>query len=1062
MKFNLLHKKSARLIFGLLLVLTFVLVNFGSTQAAYDRPGVPRLSLSGNDSWDDSWYPDGRIWLPAAANGPREFLMPVFIDNRWHTYVETENIYQANPIKSFRFKVLYNLGAIRPVSVEVSWPLKDERLGYKPLAEKFQLSWNDEKNWSYGNYFQTDPSYDLYSKGRSMTITGISTEALPNTDLYSDEFKVLLYIRFRVMAEDGQSLTNAQFSPIYISNDTIMYNDMNVQHDPPFKVLRPEYKGRDVTTDYPNPDQSTDALGLTSSGSGLAGYSNKPTPPQTNIRWDAGWRMRPGTIYLRISDNVPAFGWLLNRGVGLIPPIEPIGENNDMWNLRDPITVDSGSSNPLYGRRIFQLYNQVSASRLLDVTVESDSPWLQFRTVPGPSSKNPIPQPTRFVYINWMDNGILGDAARGTPNPSVSSAPDGEIHLEIRCNPAELNNDPNFPTPEKTGVYVGYLTFRSLTASVNPVRMRVTFIYFRSPLEVNPGLQRMPGIYIDLYNSASKPDSVRMIFGTGHKATNSFDTLFGEYAYDYGMTKTFDARWFPPKTSKQVIIDAVPFGFGDFCPDDDDNDGSPKRSNSRDIRSITDTNQSIIYYCKIKADDPNVYPLVLEWDTGDFPDGAQLFLKDAVNGFLFPDVDMRKANSIGTTRRSFTIQDARVKEFIIEYTLPKVIDYVDEYGQPIIKKGWNLLSLPVRPVNSDYQVFYPNAINRPYYFSQNQYQDEPTLRIGVGYFIKFSDKVDTKFAGTFVRTISPIGTPADFLKVYEGWNTIGCVSVALNVKEIGFEPFGLNLPSQNFTRSAGVWGYVTNRGYQEISELRPGLGYWLKSDNVGYLSLITPPDQKIAVRSESNPKEVAYNISAKLQIRDNSQNETSVYFAGSNLSESNFELPPTPPVELFDARFNQNTNLTVSNESVVRLQGVTYPVALSMNKSDADYKFYDAATNAYLGEITKGSDNNVVVSEGSGSIKVQKTEINSDFYITNYPNPVETMTTVKFAIPTDENVVVRVYNTLGAELGTLVNGYRKAGVYTETLDATAFTAGSYIVKIVAGNNTAVQTVTVVK
>ena len=423
MKFNLLHKKSTRLIFGLLLVLAFVLVNFGSTQAAYDKPGVPRLSLSGNDSWDDSWYPDGRIWLPPAANGPREFLMPVFIDNRWHTYVETQDIYQANPIKSFRFKVLYNMGAVRPVSVEVSWPMKDERLGYKPLAEKFQMSWNDEKDWTYGDYFQSDPSYELYSKGRSLTINGISTEALPNTDLYSDEFKVLLYIRFRVMAEDGQSTTNASGMPIYIKNDTIMYNDLNVQKEAPFKVLRPEYKGRLVSDDYPNPDQSVDWLNLKSSGAGLAGYNNKPPENQTNIRWASGWRCRPGTIYLRLSDNVPAFGWLLNRGTGLTPPIEDVPNLDDVWNLRDPITVDSGAIYPHYGTREFQLYNKVSASRLLDITIESDSPWLQFRTKPGTSSKNPIVQPTRSGYINWIDNGILGDAARISGSTSRCSPP---------------------------------------------------------------------------------------------------------------------------------------------------------------------------------------------------------------------------------------------------------------------------------------------------------------------------------------------------------------------------------------------------------------------------------------------------------------------------------------------------------------------------------------------------------------------------------------------------------------------------------------------------------------
>lgn len=1042
MKFNLLQMKSARWFMGALLVLAFVLVSINTAQAQYDRPGIPRLSLTGNDQWDTDWYPDGRIWLPPAANGPREFLMPVFVDNRWAPYEVTRNIYQPAPIKSFRFTLMYNFTAVRPVSVELSWPLKDERLGYLPLANKFNISWYDRQDYSYGSYFEANPNFDLYSKGRAMTIVGTSTEALPNTDLQGDEFKVLLYVRFRVIPEEGVPMGNAQFTPIYIKNDTIMWNDLNVRKDAPFKLLRPEYKGRDVTTDYPDPTANT----------GLAGVDNQVHA----VRWNGGWRMLPGTIYLRYSDNVPEFGWQLQRGIGSIPPIAELSP--ELWDLKDPITVDSGSTTPLVGTRRFQLLNKVTSSRLLDVFAESDQPWLEFRTVPGPSNKNPWPTPHRYGYVNWIDNGILGDLAFGTPVPSINSDFDGNMIIEIRCNPANLNADnSNQPWPEKTGIYVGYITFRSSTAAINPVKLRVTFIYFRTPFEVNNnfGQLRAPGIHVDLYNSAR--DSVKIIFGTGHRASDGVDTLFGEYAYDFDMT-SFSARWFPPKGSQVDRDGLVPFGFGDFAPDDDNNDGSPKRSNSRDIRDIRDTNESIIYYCKIREDNPANYPIVLEWDIGDFPEGSQLFLKDAVNGFYFPDVDMRKATGLGQTRRSFTIQDARVKEFIIEYTLPRVIDYVDEYGAPIIKKGWNLLSLPVRPVNREHKIVYPNSVNIPYFFSQNQYQDERTLRAGVGYFIKYGDAIDTKFAGTFISTIKVNGTPNDSIRVYPGWNTIGNLTKTINVTGVAFSPFGLNLPGQAFTRAAGVWRYVTDRGYVEVSEMRPGLGYWIKVNNNGFLSLDANLG-KVSLEGFENPRQIALNNSVKLQIRDNSQNSSAVYFGNKNLDESMFELPPAPPVELFDVRFNQGTKLTVADNAVIRLQGVEYPVAMTIENADATYNFYDAATGNYLGQIVKGTSNSIEF-EGAAAIKVQKAE--SQFFVTNYPNPVNGMTAVNFAVPSNEFVTVKIYNNLGMEIATVVNGFLNAGEYTEMFDAAMLASGSYIIKITAGNNTAIQTMTVVK
>jgi hypothetical protein len=98
---------------------------------------------------------------------------------------------------------------------------------------------------------------------------------------------------------------------------------------------------------------------------------------------------------------------------------------------------------------------------------------------------------------------------------------------------------------------------------------------------------------------------------------------------------------------------------------------------------------------------------------------------------------MREATPLGDGKFSFTILDPRVKEFVIEYTLPTVVDYVNKAGEPIIKKGWNLLSMPVRPVNPYYSNFYKNAINIPILFTQNQYQTPPDgiLQPGIGYFV---------------------------------------------------------------------------------------------------------------------------------------------------------------------------------------------------------------------------------------------------------------------------------------------------------------------------------------
>ena len=1050
MNLNIVQKGRYGFLLACIMVLAFIFADVKQVHAQCQPvdgilPNIPVLSLTGDcSSWEkENWYPDGRIWLPASANGPREFLLPVFILNDWKTKDETRNIYQADPIYSFSFKVLYDSSALRAIGVQKFGP-KDAVLGKRTVAYDFNLSWMDDKDLSYKTYLNAaTPDQDKW-KGRAVKITGTSTRPLPN----NQEMEVLVYIRFRVIPEDGKPFGTAQATPLYIKNDTITYNNLNVRANAPFENYRPVWQGRDVSTDFPSP--SPDQY------QGLAGPSNYGSDGSNN-KWVTE-PMLPGVIYLRFSDRVPQFDARCERGIGQIPAITQF--TPEFWDLRDTITIDSASYDPIWATRRIQLLNSTSASRMLDITAETDQDWLLIRAVTV-GTQSQIPKgwgaPTRKPEypINWMDNGILGDAQRGTPMSGVETPADKEIHLEIRCDPTRL--EPAKNAGEAAGIYVGYITFKSPTALVNPIRLRVTFIYFRNPVEWY-NTTRTPGIHLTVKNSRGiDGDSKDLIFGTGHRATMGVDSLFGEYAYEYDMAN-YDVRFYPPASATDEQKALVPFGFGDFNANDEQH-----RSNSRDIRNINDTTESIIYLVKVKEDTAAYYPLRLEWDISDFPDGASLFIRDLVNGAYFPAVDMRKATSLGGTKFGFTIQDARVKEFVIEYTLPKVINYVDENGDPIIKKGWNLLSLPVRPTNSVWNVFYPNAINKPYYFSQNQYQDEVEMRVGVGYFIKYGNAIDTKFAGTFIPEIV---NPIDKIRVYPGWNTVGCVSAPVNVRDVQFTNFGLYLPTQNFTRKAGIWAYKTDNGYIEISEMVPGLGYWLKADNDGYFHLKAPGRARIANEQDEvlAAKESVFASSTKLTLRDNAQHETNLFLTSNdNIDMSQFEMPPTPPVGLFDARLNSGSKVANTSSSVIRMQGVDYPMALQVTNADAKYVFVDAFTNEVLGTVLKGSSSSIEIkSTKANAIKVLKTDVSSAFSIESYPNPVQTTSNVRFSVPENGNVTVKLYDVMGFEVATLFNGYALANEYTVTLNAANLVNGTYLCKIVAGNNTAVHAITVTK
>jgi hypothetical protein len=61
----------------------------------------------------------------------------------------------------------------------------------------------------------------------------------------------------------------------------------------------------------------------------------------------------------------------------------------------------------------------------------------------------------------------------------------------------------------------------------------------------------------------------------------------------------------------------------------------------------------------------------------------------------------------------------------------------------------------------------------------------------------------------------------------------------------------------------------------------------------------------------------------------------------------------------------------------------------------------------------------------------------------NYPNPFNPSTDIKFAIPKAGNVSLIVYNILGEEVATLVNGFKPAQSYTVKFDGTGLASGVY-------------------
>ncbi|MCX6175417.1 MAG: T9SS type A sorting domain-containing protein [Ignavibacteriales bacterium] len=136
-----------------------------------------------------------------------------------------------------------------------------------------------------------------------------------------------------------------------------------------------------------------------------------------------------------------------------------------------------------------------------------------------------------------------------------------------------------------------------------------------------------------------------------------------------------------------------------------------------------------------------------------------------------------------------------------------------------------------------------------------------------------------------------------------------------------------------------------------------------------------------------------------------------------------------------------SSNNTIATVAVVGSSLAVTPVAIgdaviTVKASDAannDFFAYSFAVNVGLTDV-----------EGEA--------IPTEFALyQNFPNPFNPTTNIKFALPKESSVTLKIYNVLGQEVETLVNKVMNAGYHTVDFNATKLSSGMYIYRIQAGD-----------
>ncbi len=159
---------------------------------------------------------------------------------------------------------------------------------------------------------------------------------------------------------------------------------------------------------------------------------------------------------------------------------------------------------------------------------------------------------------------------------------------------------------------------------------------------------------------------------------------------------------------------------------------------------------------------------------------------------------------------------------------------------------------------------------------------------------------------------------------------------------------------------------------------------------------------------------------------------------------------------------NKGFEIERKNSSDRNWQTVGFVQGNGTTTQTQSYSFFDAGLLAgdYLYRLKQIDFDGSY--EYSSQVEVMVNSVLSFKLEQNYPNPFNPATTIKFNLPKDAVVTLKVYDALGAEVTTIVNQQLEAGYYKYDWNASGYASGRYIYRLQAGEFTSVKKMLMLK
>jgi hypothetical protein len=258
---------------------------------------------------------------------------------------------------------------------------------------------------------------------------------------------------------------------------------------------------------------------------------------------------------------------------------------------------------------------------------------------------------------------------------------------------------------------------------------------------------------------------------------------------------------------------------------------------------------------------------------------------------------------------------------------------------------------------------------------------------------------------------------------------------------------------KTFPQSASTAYFYDGVTYRSTDTLDYGKGYWLKlnpSDTFGIIGTKLIPSDTLSVHAGWN---MIGSISAPVPVARIMSSPPSMVASSIYGYEGIYVRSDTiKPGKAYWAKLSEDGLLVLADDSAFGKAAATRSGSLGLITGRSFRKIDIVATND-LPPPPPGEER----------VPSPSSEIPTEFSLEqNFPNPFNPVTTIRYDLAAPSQVMLRIYNTLGQEIRTLVNEFQEAGRRSVTFDASALSSGLYFYRLNAGRFTNTKKLLLIK